>query len=73
MSDSDVKPVGSVAGPPEQTPPKDPLDGERNNPKAVKAIQQRFDVDEATARDMWHRFIDTVAKLRERAKATGRV
>lgn len=51
---------------------KDPLDGERDNPRAITAMMERYDVDRETATEMWHRVIDTVAKLRERAAATGK-
>lgn len=50
----------------------DPLDAERDNPKAVRAIMERYGVDEATANEMWNRFIDTAAKLRERVEAQGK-
>lgn len=51
---------------------EDPLNAERRNPTAIKAIIERYGVDEATATDMWNRFIDTTAKLRERAEAQGK-
>ncbi len=53
--------------------PVDPLDAELGNPKAIRAIMERYGVDEATANEMWDLFIQTVAGLRDRAKAKGNV
>ncbi len=51
----------------------DPLDAERDNPNAIKALMERYQVDEVTAQEMWSLFIDTVRSLRDRAKAKGNV
>lgn len=51
--------------------PLDPLDAERENPKAITAMSERYRVDEATATEMWHLFIETVVGLRDRAKGKG--
>lgn len=51
----------------------DPLDAELENPKAIRAIMERYAVDEVTAHEMWYLFIETVAGLRDRAKAKGNV
>lgn len=53
--------------------PEDPLLAELNNPKAIKAMRERYGVDEETATEMWHLFINTAAGLRDRAKARGNV
>jgi hypothetical protein len=53
--------------------PLDPLDAELENTKAINAIMERYTVDDTTAREMWYLFIETVAKLRDRAKAKGNV
>ena len=51
---------------------EDPLEAERNNEKAISAIMERYGVDKETAAEMWNRFIDTAAQLREKAQAQGK-
>jgi hypothetical protein len=41
------------------------LEDEVNNPDAIKAIQDAWDVDEPTAREMWRRLLEeTFGKMR---------
>jgi hypothetical protein len=43
----------------------DPLDAELNNPEAIRCMRDLYDIDEAMATELWHRFIGTVKKMRQ--------
>lgn len=44
------------------------LDAELDNPEAVTALMALYNVDEATAKELWKKFIDTVKKTKARAE-----
>ncbi|HKP86150.1 MAG TPA: hypothetical protein VJZ26_08640 [Blastocatellia bacterium] len=41
------------------------LDGKKENPDVIRAIMERYRVDEKTAREIWHDIVDTVKGLHE--------
>ena len=63
--------VGTASA--QNNPPQaqDPLEAERDNPRAIRAMMERHGVDEATATEMWHLVVDTVAQVRDRVAARG--
>lgn len=67
----DPKEVGSVVSTTRVGVTSDPLDNERNNPEAIRRVMERYGVDAATATEMWHLVVDTVAQIRERTAAGG--
>ncbi|HJR06895.1 MAG TPA: hypothetical protein VJ842_06545 [Pyrinomonadaceae bacterium] len=42
----------------------DPLESEKNNQEAINSISELYNVDEEVATELWHRFIETVKKMR---------
>jgi hypothetical protein len=46
----------------------DALEAIRNDLETIRAIMERYGVDEETAREMWNRAIDTLIKVREARK-----
>lgn len=52
---------------------RDTLIYELDNPDAIQAMMERYNVDESTAREMWHLFIETAQQLRDKAKAKGTI
>src|SRR5438045_2964729 len=44
---------------------KDPLDNELNNQDAINNLMEVFNIDHATATNMWQRYIETVRKMKK--------
>jgi hypothetical protein len=43
----------------------DPLEYEKYNQEAINSIRELYGVNEEVAIDLWHRFIETVKKMRD--------
>lgn len=43
----------------------DPLEYEKYNQEAINSIRELYNVNEEVATQLWHRFIETVKKMRE--------
>lgn len=44
------------------------LEAEVDNRKAITALMQRYDIDEATAKELWEKFIERVKELKSVAE-----
>lgn len=53
---------------PKIAPEEDPLEKQKHNHQAINIIKELYSVNEETATELWHRFIDTVRKMKEIAE-----